>query len=236
MQNAGRKIAMIKHVRRWFNWNANGLACAVKDNDLCLVGKLIDRGANINKRRLDLAAPLHLASANGCLEMVELLLDRGAHINVTHGPTCVVRGVSDLGHYRGWTPLHIATYFGHKAIVEHLIQKGANIEARTDAGVLFHYGTVLHISVKFSDAEIVRLLVSKGADINALTGKSLSTCLQLAEKRVRDNNGSESQAVLSVISSCDHAVRNMNSLYRVADSLVIGKPSDPLPVGEALGS
>lgn len=66
------------------------------------------------------ATPLHIASANGYLSVVEFLLDH-------HASTEVVD--DDL-----WQPLHAAACWGHLEVVEMLAQNGANINAKTRNG------------------------------------------------------------------------------------------------------
>merc|ERR1712165_680330 len=66
------------------------------------------------------ASPLHIASANGYLSVVEFLLDH-------HVSTEVVD--DDL-----WQPIHAASCWGHLEIVESLAQNGGNINARTRNG------------------------------------------------------------------------------------------------------
>lgn len=66
------------------------------------------------------ASPLHVASANGYLSVVEFLLDH-------HASTEVVD--NDL-----WQPLHAAACWGHLEVVELLSQNGANINAKTKNG------------------------------------------------------------------------------------------------------
>eukprot|EP00095_Tigriopus_kingsejongensis_P000315 maker-scaffold292_size219010-snap-gene-0.26 protein:Tk00315 transcript:maker-scaffold292_size219010-snap-gene-0.26-mRNA-1 annotation:"protein phosphatase 1 regulatory subunit 16a" len=66
------------------------------------------------------ATPLHVASANGYLHVVEFLLDH-------HVSTEVVDG--DL-----WQPIHAAACWGHLEVVELLAQNGANIMAKTKNG------------------------------------------------------------------------------------------------------
>lgn len=66
------------------------------------------------------ATPLHIASANGYLSVVEFLLDH-------HASTEVVD--DDL-----WQPLHAAACWGHLEVVEMLAQNGANVSAKTRNG------------------------------------------------------------------------------------------------------
>lgn len=66
------------------------------------------------------ATPLHVAAANGYLQVVEYLLDH-------HVSTEVV----DLDQ---WQPIHAAACWGHLEVVELLAQNGANIMAKSKSG------------------------------------------------------------------------------------------------------
>ncbi len=66
------------------------------------------------------ATPLHIASANGYLSVVEYLLDN--HVSTESVD-------DDL-----WQPIHAAACWGHLEVVELLAQNGANISARTKNG------------------------------------------------------------------------------------------------------
>ena len=77
-------------------------------------------GGDLETRDISNATPLHIASANGYLSVVEFLLDH-------HASTEVVD--DDL-----WQPLHAAACWGHLEVVEMLAQNGANINAKTRNG------------------------------------------------------------------------------------------------------
>ena len=66
------------------------------------------------------ATPLHIASANGYLSVVEFLLDN-------HVSTEVIDNDQ-------WQPIHAAACWGHLEVVELLAQNGANISAKTKNG------------------------------------------------------------------------------------------------------
>jgi ankyrin repeat protein len=64
--------------------------------------------------------PLHFAAQQGHKEVVELLIGKGADVNLKR------RG--------GKTPLHLAAQNGHKDVTELLIAKGADVNAKDDYG------------------------------------------------------------------------------------------------------
>ena len=90
------------------------------------------------------AQPLHFAAADGNVESVNLLLDRGAKINAA---------TQD-----GWTALHFACLRGDEGLVQLLLDRGADVSMTTAAGV-----SALSIAMSEGDREIVELLLDRGA-------------------------------------------------------------------------
>jgi len=86
--------------------------------------------------------PLQEASYSSSIEMVELLIDKGADVNA---------GL--------WTALHGAVSEGRRDIVELLIQKGADVNAGP--------WTALHSAVNEGRKDIAEVLLANGADLNA---------------------------------------------------------------------
>jgi len=87
---------------------------------------------------------LHYAAVCGHLELVRLLCDRGADIEVRYD-----------SEYR---PLHVAAYHGHISIVKELIEvRNAEINARNNSGE-----TALWLARHTSRDDIAAYLVSHG--------------------------------------------------------------------------
>ena len=109
-----------------------------------LIKRLLYWDPNINDTE-----ELHLyeASANNNVELVRLLLDIGADIN--------------LANRAGETPLYVASLFGYVNIVRILTERGANINKANKNGE-----TPLHIASQNGQVEVVRILLEKGANIN----------------------------------------------------------------------
>ncbi|KAL3458302.1 ankyrin repeat-containing domain protein [Aspergillus heterothallicus] len=95
------------------------------------------------------ATPLVIASENGHLSILHLLLDHGAQ--------------ADEWNYSGVTCLHHACEKGHTHIAEALIDHGADVNSAN-----FDLGTPLTVAAIAGHAEIVSLLITSGARLNAL--------------------------------------------------------------------
>ncbi|MCG8340467.1 MAG: ankyrin repeat domain-containing protein [Cytophagales bacterium] len=149
-----------------------------KEGDILKVKEMIRKGAKVDSTDDNGATPLHWAAFNGHLEVVRLLIDKGADKEAKHiGQTSlhwavirnhleVVRLLIDKGanieaKYEGWTPLHWAAANNRLKAVILLIDKGANIDAQNE-----RLWTPLHLAVINGHQEVVNLLVEKGANVN----------------------------------------------------------------------
>lgn len=158
------------------NIEYESLGEAAANGDIKQVRKLLDGGANINYMRpndgtgwycgedfcedsdekveqyfqydRDNGTALMRAAYNGHLEVVKLLLDKGAKVNIQNEA--------------GSTSLMKAAYNGHFEIVKLLIDKGASVNLKEK-----HGSTALIKSVARGHTKIVKLLLNKGADTSA---------------------------------------------------------------------
>ena len=96
-------------------------------------------------------SPLHIATANGNLEIITLLIDSGAHRNAkyVHGSTV--------------SPLHLAAAQGYVAAVQLLLERGARINQ------LASRWTPLHVAVWMNQIDVAKVLIDRGAKINPVT-------------------------------------------------------------------
>jgi ankyrin repeat protein len=102
----------------------------------------------LNRRDRDGDTALHLAIRAHNLEVVRVLIDKGAKINV--------------GNNGNFMPLHSAAYLGDTQMVCFLLDKGADINSNSDDG-----NTALHYAAWAKDKAVLRLLLDKGANTNA---------------------------------------------------------------------
>ena len=128
------------------------------DDNVEMVRFLLDRGAEINILDCDEQTPLAEAFKHNDIELLTVLLERGADpdISLIYTP------------YR-WTPLMLAVAEGDTETIELLLQHGAKVditmirEGANDAdGILIT--TPLLIACEYGQVDALRLLLEHGAD------------------------------------------------------------------------
>ena len=130
---------------------------ATRRNDLNQVRNLIKKQeVNVNFMGENASrSPLHMASEYGYTEIVELLLENRAEV--------------DIKNYLGNAPLHYTT---SEVVVKLLLDKGANVNAKNN-----FLTTPLHL---VTSEAVAKLLLDKGAQVNA-KNKDGSTPLDYAK-------------------------------------------------------
>jgi ankyrin repeat protein len=147
-----------------YNNGDRPLAVAALCGQLGVVTLLIARGANIDATGFRGRTALHQAGRGGNEEVVDLLLDKGAHAN----------GRDD----DGFTPLMLACDNDHLGVVKMLVQHmgGQGLDEGNVRG-----WTALHYAANWRQEEMVRFLLLAGADATITTNRR-ETPRALAEK------------------------------------------------------
>jgi len=159
--------------------------------------KALITSSTINTQNEEGHTPLYAAIDQDHLEVVELLVAKGADVKITdkygytplhvaasHGQKEIVAlllfagaSVNDQKNQDGVTPLHMAALWGREETAGFLIEQGANVNAKSKSGQ-----TSLHLAVSWNRTEMVQLLITKGADVNAKDAKG-KTALSIAEAK-----------------------------------------------------
>lgn len=135
------------------------LFLAVIDNEVSAVEALLKAGADHEIRRsADLGTPLQIASWEGYMEVVELLLAYGSDVQTRD--------------HDGDTPLHNAAFHGHVAIMERIVAAGADLEAANIAGE-----TPLIVAARGGQRAAVEWLVDHGADTEKCDNQGMNALL-----------------------------------------------------------
>ena len=145
--DASRAAELVKR----FGSPPNALLAATRAGQVLDLRALIAAGADVNAVNANNENALIIASGNGNLGIVQLLLDGGAHVNVGGD------------HARGWAALRFAASHGHRQVVDVLLAAGATVDAAEAGGE-----TALIWAVRYGHAPIVASLIAAGADPNAL--------------------------------------------------------------------
>ncbi|MCH8037725.1 MAG: ankyrin repeat domain-containing protein, partial [Proteobacteria bacterium] len=96
---------------------------------------------------IDDSTPLHVAAHAGRIDIVRLLIAKGADI-----------GARAQG---GITPMHMAALGGHAGIVKLLLSLGADVNTLSSSD-----STPLHLAAREGHAKLVGLLLRRGAEID----------------------------------------------------------------------
>ena len=133
------------------------LMIAVRDDRAEMAERIVRRKARVNAQNKYGETALMLASANGSLKLVRLLVEHEAKINLP-----------------GWNPLIYAAWRGHTEVVRYLLGKGAEIDSPALNGI-----TALMMAARGGHFETVKLLLWEVANPN-LRSDSGATALQWA--------------------------------------------------------
>ncbi len=140
-----------------------GLMIALRESSLKAAQALIEAPhADLNVLNSHGESPLMLAALAGHLDLVELLIKKGADVNKT-----------------GWTPLHYAASKSQLPILRVLIENHAYIDAESPNG-----STPLMMAAMYGNPQTVELLLQEGAD-PLLKNQQGLTALQFAERASR---------------------------------------------------
>ena len=121
------------------------LQIAAKQNSPFLTRVFIALGSNPEETGQDGMSALHFAGYLGADQVIPLLVEKGAPIN--------------LRDKEGRTALHLAAYAGQTSAVAALMYQQADPEIKESTGGM----TALHLSVAQKHSETVQMLLAKGA-------------------------------------------------------------------------
>jgi len=96
-------------------------AIAIRDKKGDVVKKMLACGAKLDMKTTEGWYPLHTAAYYGPADMIDLLVSKGADVNVR-------------GDFDGWTPLHMAAQQDDPAVVKALLKDGADKTIKSASG------------------------------------------------------------------------------------------------------
>jgi ankyrin repeat protein len=129
----------------------NSLHAACLKGDIEAVKSSIAKREDVNAKDHNKLTPLHVACFRGYKDIVELLIENQANVNVSTTESPAVE-----------SPLHLACLKNHLEIVKLLLENGADIDAQDK-----NKQTPLHYAIWANSELIVKLLLENGAYIDA---------------------------------------------------------------------
>ncbi|MES2345474.1 MAG: ankyrin repeat domain-containing protein [Chlamydiota bacterium] len=130
------------------------LHTAVLQKNIDKVIELLDAGCDLNEYDSDGSTALHLAIRKNSAELFQLLLEKGAHL--------------ELKNVYGYTPLHQAVLFDDDGrFINALINAGANINGDS------LYNNPLQTAINKKNLKTIELLIKSGAEISKRARKML---------------------------------------------------------------
>jgi ankyrin repeat protein len=125
---------------------------AASSGDVNIVKKFLTSGVDVNEKGKFGVTALINSAQQGHKEVVELLIAKGADVNMTGN---------------GVTALNAAARLGHKEVVELLIAKGADVNLKGNNG-----WPPIARAAQWGRGQIIELLIANGANVNALITSS----------------------------------------------------------------
>jgi len=152
----------------------------IEINDLDIVRKLIDRGADLGVDAQGLS-PLHSAVSHCHLEIVKIFLDTGIDINLMnrHGRSPLLSAFEDCAF-----PEMYRYLIEHGADLTIMIPKYYNRRWISTVGEGW---TLLHLAAWDADYELARYLIDHGADVNAKRDAYGETPLHVISSSLEDD-------------------------------------------------
>lgn len=136
---------------------------SIVENNFEKVSKAIENGIDINALDCSGTTALNWAASEGYMNILNLLLDKGAQINKAEE-----RG--------GWTPLMLAVINQNSRAVEELIKRGANLNIKNTQGY-----SALMLAAERGNFEALKMLLDNGVDPNQTDSKNRLPIFHAAE-------------------------------------------------------
>lgn len=128
---------------------AGELHDAVRAKDNTAVEAVLASGTEVDETDFLFGTALHVAVAEGNMEIAKTLIDHGADVDA-------------VSEQQGSHASHLAAQFGDAAMLALLLDNGANIEAHDH-----HQRTALHRAASAGHVDALRLLLEHGANVHA---------------------------------------------------------------------
>ncbi|XP_065064443.1 protein phosphatase 1 regulatory inhibitor subunit 16B-like [Rhopilema esculentum] len=155
---------------------------AVAEEMLLDLRESVQKGRDLDLKDETGATAMHVAAANGYIDVIEFLLDNGAKLDVTDKD--------------GWQPVHAAACWGHDAVIEILFSHGADLDAKNNDNE-----TPFDLTEDIELIEIMEELKNSGRKIQKSVKRTQSSSsrtlcvrrLSLVDKHLTSKNDAKSE-------------------------------------------
>ena len=168
-----------------------------------IIQAIIKHGADVNVADSQSVTPLLLACERGALETINVLINAGAHINITdsYGETWIhwamkgncsketLRAIISHGtdintaNDMHCTPLMLACMLGKVEYINQLLHAGADIEIRGFKGATCIHHAIGRIPYRIIGKDILQTIIDHGADVNATDNHGKTALMEACEMR-----------------------------------------------------
>ncbi|MFC1725192.1 ankyrin repeat domain-containing protein [candidate division KSB1 bacterium] len=196
LQNLSLRILLLILISIAVAASAQNIHQAADTGDFNSVKKLLENDPElINSRDESKATPLYYAAWRGHLDIVKLLIDKGANVNIRqqYGFTPIGRAISsdhneiarflidngaalNMKGIGGRTPLYWSVQKRNKYLVKYILDRKPDVNAAN-----FNRSVPLHMAVYWGDREAVEMLINAGAAINVLDKNNKSPLIIAVE-------------------------------------------------------
>lgn len=161
------------------HFHGPALVHAVRKGDIDCIIILLDRGADINSQQSAFLSPLQTAVYENKDGVVDLLLERGADLNIFAEPLDVREDISSGLGWSTMTALQDAAWYGHEELVRRLVDLGADLNvSHPDAP----FKSALQVAAYRGHVDTVNALLEVKSEVNE-RGGYFGSALQAAACR-----------------------------------------------------
>lgn len=178
------------------------IACSLNDDSRIVDHLLVDLEHTDTRGN----TPLHVAVAQGNVQVVEMLLRHGANPDAVMWAT-------------GYTPLHLSAMGAYTTVTRSLLAHGARVSSLGGPRLC----TPLHIAASHGSWPCIRALIGAGADPRALDIHGISPMEHISKHGGADNK----VAIRRLVRKCMQRARKKSSAIIHPGCVVTDRRSEP---------
>lgn len=204
--------------------NSEALWDAVKSGNLQEFTKLIDEIGTPNIKNSKGVSLLHVAVGSGNKELVDILIEKKADLNIDYKGTSALQLAINKGNTEisktliksgadGSKAIQLAVSLNQKEIVQLLVDYGADLDSKNQSKT-----TAMRIAINKGYTEISEILIKAGADLS-LRGEDGKSYIEAAVEKGEIKTVKALLAYGANVNSKDNNYGDGNSLLDLANSI-----------------